>query len=92
MTNEKDNVNSPEHYKVGGLETIDIIQSKLTLEEYRGFLKGNIIKYTLRSGYKYDTVEDLKKAKWYLDRLIVAPIAKILRTIKKGKPKKGKPC
>lgn len=64
-----DAVNHPTHYQ-GKVEVIDVIEDKLTAEEFCGFLKGNVIKYTLRAGKKDDTVQDLKKAKWYLERLI----------------------
>lgn len=66
MTN---NVDHPSHYNQGGIETIDYIESALTEAELSGFMKGNIIKYVSREVYK-NGVEDLKKAKWYLDRLI----------------------
>lgn len=65
-----DNINSPSHYTDGGIETIDIIKSKLTKEEYIGFLKGNIIKYVTRAGKKGSEEEDYKKAIWYLSRLV----------------------
>ncbi|MHA3065778.1 DUF3310 domain-containing protein [Lacticaseibacillus saniviri] len=64
-----DNVNHPSHYDHGNMETIDVIQGGMTAEEYRGFLKGNIIKYISRADYK-NGLEDLKKARWYLDKLI----------------------
>lgn len=64
-----DNVNSPKHYTTGGIECIDYIQDKLTEEEFRGYIKGNVLKYITRERHKNGN-EDLKKAKWYLDRLI----------------------
>lgn len=68
---ERDNdlVNSPNHYTQGELEVIDILQDKLTLQEFEGFLKGNILKYTFREGIKNGT-EDMKKGAWYMSRLI----------------------
>lgn len=66
---EKDMIN-PDHYKTGGIETIDYMEAKLTPEEYRGYLRGNIIKYTSRAGYKDDVLQEYKKVEWYLDRLI----------------------
>jgi len=63
-----DNVN-PDHYKVGGIETFDIIKAKLSPTQIAGFCKGNIIKYITRADHK-GKIEDLKKAKWYLDKLI----------------------
>lgn len=65
---EKDNIN-PNHYIFGGIETIEYLKAKLTAEEYRGFLKGNVLKYVSREAEK-NGLEDLKKDKWYLDKLI----------------------
>lgn len=56
---------NPEHYKVGGLEVIDVIEA-FNL----GFHDGNVVKYVLRAGRKGPALEDLEKARWYLDRLI----------------------
>ena len=65
-----DVVNHPPHYTEGnGVECIEAIESSLTTEEYRGYLKGNIQKYCWRERHKGGT-ESLKKAQWYLDRLI----------------------
>jgi hypothetical protein len=65
----KDNVNNPAHYGQGKIEAIDYIEDFLTEEEYQGYLRGNIAKYLHRFKYK-NGVEDLKKAQWYLNRLI----------------------
>lgn len=67
--NVQDNVNHPAHYGKGKIECIDYIEDFLTREEYTGYLRGNIAKYMHRWRYK-NKVEDLKKARWYLDRLI----------------------
>ena len=56
-----DMVNSPPHYKIGGIEAIDYIQAKLTPEEFRGYLKGNVLKYTSRAGYKDEAGKDVDK-------------------------------
>ena len=64
-----DPVNHPAHYKVGGIETIDFIKAKLTPEEFRGYLKGNVLKYASRAGHKNDAVEDAGKLAWYANRL-----------------------
>lgn len=64
-----DMVNSPPHYKVGGIEVIDYIKAKLTPEEFRGYLKGNMLKYTSRAGHKDDAVEDIGKLVWYATKL-----------------------
>lgn len=68
--NENDNVNHPNHYNHGGVETIEIIKCQLTHEEFKGYLKGNILKYRDRHPYKGKAEEDLAKAKWYYDRLM----------------------
>ena len=64
-----DVINHPAHYKVGGIETIDFIQAKLTPEEFRGYLKGNVLKYASRAGHKNNAVEDAGKLAWYATRL-----------------------
>lgn len=64
-----DMVNHPSHYADGGIECIEAIEAQLTPEEYRGFLKGNVAKYVWREKNK-GGVESLKKAQWYLDRLV----------------------
>lgn len=64
-----DMVNNPPHYKVGGIETYDILKAKLSKEELRGYLKGNVIKYVTRAGYKGASAEDAGKLAWYAQRL-----------------------
>lgn len=66
---QEDVVNHPSHYTDGGIECIEAIEAALTTEEYRGYCKGNCIKYIWRERHKGGT-ESLKKAQWYLDRLI----------------------
>lgn len=70
MKTKPDLVNNPPHYTVGGIETIDYIKAKLTPEEFIGYLKGNVIKYTSRAGKKDDVIQDLEKAQWYMNRQI----------------------
>lgn len=65
-----DVVNSPPHYKAGGIEAIEGIEASMAPEAYAGYLKGNILKYMWRYERKGKPIEDLKKARWYLDRLI----------------------
>lgn len=67
---EKETVNHPEHYNKGGIECIEGIQSAMSEESYKGFLKGNVMKYLWRYESKEKPLEDLKKAKWYLEKLI----------------------
>jgi len=64
-----DNVNNPSHYGQGRIEAIEYISDFLTKEEYQGYLRGNIAKYLHRFPYK-NGIEDLEKARWYLERLI----------------------
>ena len=65
---EVDRVNNPPHYTTGRIECIDAIRAA-TEEGYEYYLQGNIIKYLWRYRYKNGT-EDLKKAQWYLGKLI----------------------
>jgi len=64
---QSDMVNSPPHYNASGIECIDAIEAALG-DGFEFYLQGNIIKYLWRYRYKNGS-EDLKKAKWYLDRL-----------------------
>ena len=59
---------NPSHYKQGAIECIDAIKSA-TGDGFTGYLTGNILKYVWRWKLK-NGIEDLKKARWYLDRLI----------------------
>jgi hypothetical protein len=60
-----DAVNHPAHYNAGKLEPIEVIEDwKL------GFSLGNAVKYIARAPYKGSELEDLKKARWYIDRHI----------------------
>jgi len=64
----EDMVNHPPHYNKNGIETIDAIQAA-TDDGFEYYLQGNILKYLWRYRYK-NGAEDLKKAQWYLDKLI----------------------
>lgn len=64
-----DMVNSPPHYTDGGIETIDFIRAKLSRDEYIGYLKGNIIKYSSRLGKKDGMEQDAGKLAWYSQEL-----------------------
>jgi hypothetical protein len=61
----EDPVNHPTHYKVGGIETIDFIEAKDL-----SYHLGNAVKYISRADHKGDRLQDLEKAKWYLERAI----------------------
>jgi hypothetical protein len=60
-----DMVNHPAHYKAGGIETIDFIEAKKL-----NYHLGNVVKYIARADLKDDRLENLQKAKWYLQREI----------------------
>tara|TARA_B100000287_G_scaffold434627_1_gene499637 strand:+ start:1549 stop:1770 length:222 start_codon:yes stop_codon:yes gene_type:complete len=68
MAENKDMVNSPPHYNQGGVECIDAIQAALG-PNFKYYLQGNIIKYLWRFDYKGKPLEDVEKAKWYLNKL-----------------------
>ena len=63
-----DSVNHPSHYTDGKIECIDAIESSMSKEAFKGYCKGNIIKYLWRYEHK-GGVESLKKAMWYIDKL-----------------------
>jgi hypothetical protein len=67
-----DMVNRPPHYLVGGIEAIDVIKSRLTKEEYIGYLKGCKLKYDLRYPFKDNPQQDLEKSDWYKNKLLEA--------------------
>ncbi len=75
---DKDMVNSPAHYAAGRLEqeglgesieTLDYIYDKLTPEEFRGYIKGNVLKYISRENRKNGD-EDMHKVVFYLNYLL----------------------
>jgi hypothetical protein len=62
-----DLVNSPPHYRVGGIETIDFIEAKNL-----NYNLGNAVKYITRADHKDNRVQDLEKARWYIEREILS--------------------
>jgi hypothetical protein len=64
-----DSVNKPAHYNQSGIECIAAIEASMSNEQFCGYLKGNIMKYMWRYEDK-NKIEDLKKAHWYLNKLI----------------------
>lgn len=60
-------IDAPAHYNSGSIECIDAIESALTPEEFKGYLKGNILKYTWREKTK-GQASSMAKAKWYISR------------------------
>lgn len=65
-----DSVNHPTHYNMGSIEAIDAIRSALGREGFIHYCIGNALKYLWRCFYKGKTVEDLKKAVFYIERAI----------------------
>ena len=67
-----DSVNHPSHYTNGSIECIDAIETVLYSYEdpVDAFLVGQVIKYLWRAPSKENYEQDLRKAKWYLDRLV----------------------
>ncbi len=65
---------NPDHYKKGGIETIEYMEAKMSKEEFYGYIKGNALKYISREGLKSekltDKIDDCKKAIWYLEQMI----------------------
>jgi hypothetical protein len=62
---DKETITHPAHYNMGSIEVIAAIESWRL-----NFHLGNVVKYVVRAEHKGNTLEDLKKARWYLDREI----------------------
>lgn len=62
------NVEHPDHYNQGGIECLEAIKASMSEEAFKGFLKGNVMKYLWRYEHK-NGAEDLRKAHYYLCRL-----------------------
>ena len=71
---KEDAVNSPSHYTNSSQEAIVTIEEAIepAPSVKAGFLQGQVLKYLLRVWLKSNPLEDLRKARWYLDRLISA--------------------
>jgi hypothetical protein len=67
MQESVDLVNAPPHYTTGGIETIDFIEAKQL-----NYNLGNAVKYISRADHKGNRIQDLQKAKWYIEREILA--------------------
>lgn len=61
-------INHPARYNQGGIECIEALRACLTPEEFRGFCKGNAIKYAWRERHK-GGAQDIEKATWYLKEM-----------------------
>ncbi len=60
----------PDHYKVGGIESIDVIHAKLSIHGFQGFCAGHVMKYVHRMGHKGSSISDARKAQTYLGWLV----------------------
>ena len=63
-------VEKPDHYNKGAVEAIEAIKASMPDHEFCGYLKGNALKYLWRYDYKGKPIEDLRKCRWYIERLI----------------------
>lgn len=68
-SSQPDMVNHPPHYTQGGIECIEAIRASMSAEAFKGYLKGNQIKYLWRYEHK-GKHQDLQKALWYLNKLL----------------------
>jgi len=66
---KEDMVGAPRHYNTGNIECIEAIEESMSSVAFKGYLKGNCMKYLWRYDYKGKQVEDLQKAQWYLSKL-----------------------
>ena len=67
-SNTKEDAVNPAHYKSGIVECIDAIQASMSNEQFKGYCKGNAIKYLWRYENK-GLATDLSKAQWYIEKL-----------------------
>ena len=67
-----DMVNSPAHYNQAGIECIEAIHAALGPDGFKSYCQGNAMKYLWRQQYKGKPVEDLRKAQWYINKIIEA--------------------
>jgi hypothetical protein len=67
---DADPVTQPDHYNKGSIEAIEAIKASMPINEFNGYLKGNALKYLWRYDYKGKPIEDLRKCRWYIERLI----------------------
>ena len=57
------------YYDAGGVEVLDVIKAKLTPEQFKGWLLGNLIKYSARANFKGQFARDIEKVKFYSSEL-----------------------
>ena len=65
-----DSVNHPAHYNQGGIECIDAMLAAFGREKVADFCHLNAFKYLWRAGQKGGKTEDLRKARWYIDKIL----------------------
>ena len=70
MDKEHDIINRPSHYFRGGIDVIGFAERQFSVEERRGFYRISALKYVTRFQDKGAPVKDLKKAKFFIDKLI----------------------
>ena len=72
VTKHEDKINNPKHYTQGSQEAIDVIEDaiKVAPDSKTAFNHGQVLKYLLRLWRKENALQDAKKARWYLNRLI----------------------
>lgn len=69
IASQADPVEHPSHYTTGDIECIEAIKASLDTAEFLGYCQGNAIKYLWRWRYKGGS-EDLRKARWYVERML----------------------
>lgn len=65
-----DNINHPSHYNHGRIETIDFIEDCLGKDGFQAYCLGNVLKYISRANFKGKHDEDIRKANWYLNKVV----------------------
>lgn len=87
---DNDSVNHPQHYNQNGIECFDVISAFFGKEALEDFCLGNALKYLMRCQHKGKYIEDLKKAKFYIEKILAlrgepqADLNQILEEIKKN--------
>ena len=69
LSDNLEDIHSPDHYTHGSIEVLDVIKAKLTPEQYKGYLMGNMTKYLLRANFKGEGDKDLMKCAYYAEEL-----------------------
>ena len=68
--NEQEMVNHPGHYNQGGIECFDVIEKFFGRDALEHFCIGNALKYLMRCQHKGNYIEDLRKARFYIDKIL----------------------